>query len=212
METDQDIKEAIVRLSFEAGELRRERRNGWHHIGEDPESVAEHSHRATIVGYLLASFAKMTEEEFADVDPNYVVALITFHDMHEGRTGDDDLVQKQYVKVNGHAALCDQVDGLGSIGAKIEAMWLEVEERSTPAGILAKDAEILEMAFMARELVVKGNMEAQAWIDAVRVRLKSESAKQLIEMLNVADPSEWWKRLLGYRTTIQSSGDADAPR
>ena len=45
---------AIVRLTHELSQLRQEARNGWLKIGENPASVAEHSHRAAALGYLLA--------------------------------------------------------------------------------------------------------------------------------------------------------------
>lgn len=198
-------------LIFEAGELRRERDNGFHHIHEDPCSVAEHCHRGSVLAFVLASYAKLTEPEFGDVDPSYVAALVMFHDLHEARTGDDDLIQKRYCKIDAEAAIRDQTQHLGMIGATIVTMWTEVETGSTPAGRLAKDCEILERAFTARELVFNGNKEAQAWIDAVAVRLKTQSAKELIRSLDGSDPSEWWKRLLGYPLTTQSGGDAAVP-
>lgn len=135
-----DILVGIRKLTFEAGGLRRERRKGWHNIFADPESVAEHSHRAAILGYLLAAFSKTAEPGFENIDANYVATLIIFHDLHEVRTGDDDLVQKQYLKIDAKAAIHDQVNGLGHIGSNIEAMWLEVEEKTSPSGVLAKDA------------------------------------------------------------------------
>lgn len=183
---------------FEAGQLRDERDNGFHHIKEDPCSVAEHSHRASVLGFLLASQAKACEPGFENVDPNYVVSLVVFHDLHEVRTGDDDLIQKKYCTIDRHAAIFDQTKDLGMMGKAIEIMWREVEEAKTPAGKLAKDAEILERAFTAHELVFKGNKEAQAWIDAVVPRLQSETAKQIINSLQGSDPNEWWKRALGY--------------
>jgi 5'-deoxynucleotidase YfbR-like HD superfamily hydrolase len=208
---DQQL-EGIRAFVFEAGELRRERDNGFHHIHADPSSVAEHCHRGSVLAFVLASYAKQHEIGYEDVDPNYVVSLVTFHDLHEGRTGDDDLIQKRYVKIDADLAIKEQTQGLGMIGETIRTMWQEVETGSTPAGRLAKDCEILERAFTARELVFYGNSEAQAWIDAVAARLKTNSAKELIKTLDGADPNEWWKRTLGYPITTKSNGGAEAPR
>ena len=74
-------------------------------------------------------------------------------------------------------------------------MWEEVENGSSQAGVIAKDAEVLEMAFTARSLVLKGNTAAQLWIDNVSHRLNTESAKRLLGLLNESDPHEWWKRI-----------------
>jgi putative hydrolase of HD superfamily len=180
--------QAIVRFTFELGQLREEARHGWLRIYENPESVAEHTQRAAALGFLLAC-----REGFAD--PNAVVTMIVFHDMHETRAGDKDMVQKRYVRVDEERAALEQVQDLGTAGKTIFQMWKEVEEGSTEAGIIAKDAEILEMVFTARELVVRGNTDAQSWIDGLRPRLRTASGKELLERIIQSDPSEWWRRV-----------------
>src|SRR5262245_38611439 len=180
--------QAIVRFTFELSQLREEARHGWLRIHENPESVAEHTQRAAALGYLLAC-----REGFADA--NLVVTMIVFHDMHETRVGDKDLVQKLYVQVDEERAAFEQVQDLGRAGRAIFQMWKEVEEGSTEAGVIAKDAEILEMAFTARELVVRGNTDAQSWIDGLRTRMRTASGKELLELINDSDPSEWWRRI-----------------
>lgn len=178
----------VARFIFELGQLRQEARHGWLRINETPESVAEHTQRAACLGYLLAHC-----EGFED--PNLVATMILFHDMHEVRTGDADLVQKEYLQINEQSAAYEQSDGLGAAGETIFRMWCEVDERSTRAGVIAKDAEVLEMAFTARELVVRGNADAQKWIDASIARMKTESGQELIAIINDYDPCEWWKRI-----------------
>ncbi len=182
-----DLSE-IVRFIFEIGQLREEARHGWLRIHENPESVAEHTQRAACLGYLLAHC-----EGFSD--PNLVATMILFHDMHEVRTGDMDLVQKQYLNVDEQSVACEQSDGLGTAGRTILQMWCQVDEQSTRAGQIAKDAEILEMAFTARELVVRGNADAQRWIDASIPRMKTKSGQELLAIVNDSDPCEWWKRI-----------------
>ncbi|MBC8872102.1 MAG: HD domain-containing protein [Planctomycetes bacterium] len=188
-----DLQE-IARFIFELGQLRQEARHGWLRINESPESVAEHTQRAACLGYLLAHC-----EGFED--PNLVATMILFHDMHEARTGDADLVQKRYLQVNEQSAAGEQSDGLGAAGEMILQMWREVDERSTGAGVIAKDAEVLEMAFTARELVVRGNADAQKWIDASIARMKTESGQKLLAIVNDSDPREWWKRIWGLDAT-----------
>ena len=127
--------------------------------------------------------------------PELVATMVTFHDVHEVRTGDRDAVHKKYGMPDEHQALVDHVGGLGMAGVRIQKMWEEVESGSTTAGVIAKDAEVLEMAFEGRQLVLKGFPKAQLWIDSVRTRLKTESAKQLLELLNNGDPDQWWREL-----------------
>jgi putative hydrolase of HD superfamily len=182
--------DAVVRFTFEIGQLRQEVRHGWLRIYENPESVAEHTQRAACLGYLLAQ-----GEGFEN--PCLVATMILFHDMHEVRVGDADLVQRQYVQLAEDEAARQQTEGLGAAGAAIFRMWKEVDTQSTRAGALAKDAEILEMAFTARELVVHGNRDAQLWIETAAPRIQTASGRKLLELINAADPGEWWKRVCG---------------
>ena len=186
----QEELSAIVRLGFELGQLRREARHGWLRINENPESVAEHTQRAAALGFLLA-----VQEGFEE--PHRVATMIVFHDMHETRTGDADNVLKRYLKMDEYGAASDQVGGTGKAGEDILRMWNEVETGSSRAGILAKDAEVLEMAFTARELIVRGNKDAQIWIDAITPRLRTQTAHRLLALVDKADPCEWWKKSTG---------------
>jgi len=189
MDTSSSLSDPeLIRFVFEIGQLRRESRHGWLRINERPENVAEHSHRAAVLGYLLAH-----REGFPD--PNRIATMVLFHDMHEARTGDADTVQRKYVVLDEIRAAAEQVDGLGDAGGEILRMWEEVERADTEAGRIAKDAEILEIAFTARELVVRGNTDAQEWIKSLRARLQTTSALALLDAIDCADPSEWWKRL-----------------
>jgi hypothetical protein len=66
--------DAVVRFTFELGQLRQEVRHGWLRIYENPESVAEHSQRAACLGYLLAVFDELaalpgTHEVFGEHNP-----------------------------------------------------------------------------------------------------------------------------------------------
>jgi len=188
MDKNKLFDDAVVRFTFELAQLRQEARHGWQRIFENPESVAEHTQRAAVLGYLVAH-----REGFND--PNLIATMILFHDMHEARTGDADVIQRKYVKLDEERAANDQVSGLGEAGANILKMWNDVENANTKAGRIAKDAEILEMAFTARELVVRGNKDAQSWIDGIRTRLHTMSAKEILEIINKSDPGIWWKKL-----------------
>jgi putative hydrolase of HD superfamily len=181
---------AFVRFIFELGGLRQEARQGWLRIRENPENVAEHTQRAACLGYLLAHLERFKS-------PDRVATMILFHDMHEVRTGDADLVQRRYVQLDESAAALQQTQGLGDAGTHIFRMWKQVDEQSTQAGKIAKDAEILEMAFTARELVVRGNRDAQAWIKSSAKRMKTKWGRKLLKIVNKSDPGEWWKGIWG---------------
>lgn len=196
--SDRELYRNLRNFVFEAGQLRMERRNGWHHLQVSPESVSEHCHRGSMLAYFVASLAKEKEQRYSNIDPNYVVTLFVFHEMTEQRLGDDDAIQKRYMTIDTKKVLSEQTESLGTIGTSLKNMWLEVDGRETPSGSLAKDVDYLEMAFSARELVVKGHQEAQKWVDVVGPKLESEVAKEIFAGINNADPNEWWKKILKY--------------
>ena len=178
----------VLRFLFEMGQLRAVSRAGWEHIhiGSPVEHVSDHTARTGQLAFILAVLE-------GHENPYYVATLGLFHDISETRTGDIDKIATRYIQADHSAAVKEQTLEMGDCGQMINQMWHEVETRQTKAGIIAKDADALEMALMARELVVQGNHEAQAWIDAVEKLLKTESAKRLFELLKIADPHQWWK-------------------
>jgi len=178
----------IVRFVFELAVLRLLDRSGWLNIGEKKEQLSHHKLRASQLAFILA---KMEGHE----NPHYVATLLTFHDIEEVRTGDPNLVAVRYVTIDKRRAVEEQTRSMGVIGESILEMWIEVEERKTPAGIIAYDADKLEMAFSARELVARGNPGAQAWIDDVASRLKTDSAKRLFDEMKSASPDDWWREV-----------------
>ena len=74
-------------------------------------------------------------------------------------------------------------------------MWKEAEERSSKAGTIAKEADMLELAISAKELIEKGYCYAQDWINNTAKALKTESGKRLLENLKNSDSNAWWQGL-----------------
>lgn len=180
----------VVSFIFEMGQLQKEMRNGWKRLGVQPESIAEHSLRAGQLAFILAQMEGHPR-------PHEVCTHAIFHDIAETRTGDQDKVHSEYVKSDEEGAVRDQTQPLGKTGDAILHMWRDVEGRATEAGCIAKDADYLEMAFRAKELISQGYPDAQLWIDGVRDSFQTESAKGLLVELEQADPHEWWKRVCG---------------
>ena len=179
--------EAIVDWLFELAQLKRIPRSGWHRVGvERPESVAAHNLRAAQLAYALAHLE-------GHPDPAQVVAMVVFHEVGETRVGDLDRIAKAYTTRAEDRAAHDQLRPLGDLGREIIALWEECEEAATPAGAIAKDADLLEACFTAREYVETGHAEAQAWIDATRPKLRTASARRLVDVLESRSFSDWWK-------------------
>lgn len=78
----------------------------------------------------------------------------------------------------------------------INALWHQVEEKNTTAGVLAKDADYLEQAITAKEYMEKGHAFAENWIDNIsKGYLKTFSAQKLLADLRKADSNDWWQGL-----------------
>ncbi len=66
----------VAKYLYEMGYLKQVKRAGWGMLGiTQPESVAEHSFRTAIIGYVLASLA--------DADPQKTATMCLFHDTAE---------------------------------------------------------------------------------------------------------------------------------
>lgn len=182
----------IIKFIFELGQQRRVSHEGWKLLGiRHPDNVAEHSLRAAQIGYALAVM------EGYD-NPEEVCSMLVFHDMAECRVGDLHKVAARYVEADELRAAEDQTRELGEFGEKILDLWKQVEEKSTIAGIIAKDSDYLEAAVTGKEYIEQGHNFAQDWIDAVSKALKTESAKKLIIELQLTDSNEWWQGLKKY--------------
>jgi putative hydrolase of HD superfamily len=183
--TSKDTNKNILNFLFELGQLRRIKHEGWRVIGiEHPESVAEHSLRAAQIGFILAKLENYP-------NPEQVCTMIVFHDIGEARVGDIHKLAKRYITVDEAKATFEQLEVLGKMGDDLFHFWNQVETQETVAGIIAKDADILEQAVMAKEYLERGYVGAQCWIDNVAKALQTESAKQLLASLKEVNSYDW---------------------
>lgn len=179
----------IVHFIFELGVLRRIHREGWKLIGVDtPESVAEHSLRAAQIGYILAKLEGYPH-------PEEICLMLIFHDIAECRIGDIHKVANRYLQKNEKQAVKEQLQGIPHIEKEIFNLWEQMENQSTTAGIIAKDADLLELAATAREYLEQGMQNAQDWLKNTSKRLRTPSAKKLLDLLMTTNPYDWWNGL-----------------
>ena len=179
----------LINLLFEFGQLYRIKHEGWRLIGiENPKSVADHGLRAAQIGYFLARMEKYQ-------DPYQIVTMLVFHDMGECRIGDIHKVANRYVQANEEKAVEEQLSPLKKEGEELMELWKETETQNTKAGAIAKDADLLEHAITAKEYLEKGYKYAENWIKNVEKKLKTKSAKILLQTLKKADSNEWWQGL-----------------
>ena len=183
------ILENIANFIYELGQLKRVHHEGWKLAGiAIPDTVAEHALRAAQIGFVLAKMEGIA-------NPYEVCAMLVFHDIGEARVGDIHKLANRYITVDEEGAVREQTMPLGDIGDDILSLWQQIEHRSTPAGIIAKDADWLEQACTAKEYLEQGYQSTQEWIDNVRRALCTDSAKHLLDTLVTMPAFEWWKGL-----------------
>ena len=177
----------ILNFIFELGQLRHIKNAGHRLIGVDhPYSVAEHNLRAAQIAFILAKMENYN-------NPYEVCTMTVFHDIEECRTGDVNKVMNRYITGDKIGAVNDQTTKIDAIGKDIVHLWKQHEERATPAGLISKDADLLEQAVMAKELIEKGYAYAQDWIKNTGMKFQTASAKKLWEALPKSDSNAWWQ-------------------
>lgn len=185
------MKAEIFKYVYEIGQLKRVQRSGWWIAGIDqPESVAEHSFRTAILGFLLAALE--------GADPYRSMAICLFHDAHEARLNDQHKVGQRYINVKAveSKAAAEQHARLPEpIADTLNELFQAYQENTSQESQIAHDADMLECLVQAHEYQSRGYTEVQDWIDSCQAGLVTQSAKQLAEDILASDPSEWWKDL-----------------
>jgi putative hydrolase of HD superfamily len=174
----------IVNFLFEIGILKKTPRSGYQFLGTGNESVAEHSFRVAIIGYLLAK-----NEPKADIQK--VVLMSLFHDFHEARTGDHNYVNKRYVTVNEDKAVNDLAQKL-PFGQDIVSLINEFNSRETLEAKLSQDADQLDFILELKRQQDLGNISAGEWLKYSAKRLITDFAKTLADEIVTTDSSDWW--------------------
>jgi len=180
----------IANFLFEMNALKYMRRMGWSKEGvKNAESVADHTFRNTVIGYILAKM------ENADVDK--VMKMCLFHDIPEIRIGDMDRVMKSYIekKAAEKKSFEDQLKNLPEdMQKELTPLIEEFNEKETKESIIANDADILEMILQAKEYADNGHEGCRMWIERGMKRLNTESAKKIAGDAQKMYSSDWHNR------------------
>ncbi|MFI2736638.1 HD family hydrolase [Streptomyces sp. NPDC018711] len=192
MPTDSETA-ATAALLFEAGALRNQPRTGWPYDGvpvSATETVAEHSHRTTVIGVALAAME--------GADPARTALLCALHDLHETRIGDQTPVTRRYVTTADPCKVtADQVaDAHPAVGSAVTAAVEEFETGETLEARCARDADKLDCLYRALEYRTIG-YPTDGKIERCRAALKTDSARGLADAATAMDPAQWQRTLLG---------------
>ena len=171
----------LVKYSLEANQLLITYRSGWDFIGKDrAETVAYHSFCAAALAYWIALEEK---QEYPHIDLLKTPLIPLFHDLHEVRTGDLNPVYKSYFprhKESEARASRDQIRRTEpDTKVKFLRYHFDFEVHSSLAGKIAKDADWLQMIFMAKKFLDEDFPLAQRWIDGTREKLRTKTAQDI---------------------------------
>jgi putative hydrolases of HD superfamily len=175
-----------TRFLYELGLLKRYPRTGWLQLGvRTPESVADHSFRASVVASVVASAE--------GADPQRAAFLALWHDSQETRTTDLPHLAQRYVTSVPHNQITeDQVRPLPpALAGLVRAAVAEYEAAQTLEARCARDADKLEMLLQAREYQAAGHRDVQPFIDSALSRLTTATARQLAAEALAEPPAGW---------------------
>jgi putative hydrolase of HD superfamily len=184
------MNKRILFLIEQAGTLMHFPRSHIKHLGNSFDTIASHSHHVSIIAYCIARMEKLSHEEALKS-----MAMATFHDLPEARTGDQDFVAKHYGEPNEKKAVVDQFKDL-PFTKDLMNLINEYEDRETLIAKCAKDADSLEQMYQEWFLMWQGNDMAKVWFESdYNDRLpyfRTESAKILARQMKDSHPQEWW--------------------
>jgi len=174
---------------YEIGLLKRYKRTGWSQVGVSlPESIADHSYRASVIASVLAAME--------GADPQRAAFLALWHDSQETRTTDIPHLTKNYVSGAGNEHVTrDQVARLpASVADMISAAVAEYEAAGTREARCARDADKLDCLLQAREYQEQGHGNVKAWIDSSLAALTTDAARQLAHEAIAQNSLDWLER------------------
>jgi putative hydrolases of HD superfamily len=164
----------ITAFLYEIGQLKRYPRTGWHTAGvPQPESVADHCFRASVIAAVIAALE--------GADPQRAAFLALWHDSQETRTTDLSHLTKKYVSsLPNETITSDQVTRLPpALAGVISAAVAEYEARETPEARCARDADKLELLLQAREYTDQGHPGLRPFLDSAWSGLRTGAAREL---------------------------------
>ncbi|QLJ00272.1 HD domain-containing protein [Streptomyces sp. NEAU-sy36] len=183
----------VANFLFEAGTLKHTARTGWWMAGvRQPETVAEHSWRTSLIASIIA--------RMEGADPARAALLAVWHDTGETRTGDVNHLGKKYTdgEADPRDIAGDQVAGMpAAVADAVKEIIGTYEARDTPEAVCARDADKLECMIQGIEYRDQGYANAQRWIDNSRGRITTKSGQALADAVLATGSLDWLRAALG---------------
>jgi putative hydrolase of HD superfamily len=187
--------QALLDFIFEAGMLKRLSRSGWQVVGiKNPESVADHSFRCAVIGYVLARMEK--------VKPYRVMLMTLFGDIQEARITDLHKMAQSYINIEPaeDKSFKEQISHLPKdIKSELGSLQREYRAQKSRESVVARDADILECLIQAKEYHSQGFLQASKFMKKAPKFLRSRSGRKIWQMAKAADISGWWSSLAEFK-------------
>jgi len=185
----------VLDFISEAGMLKMVNRSGWSVLGiRDAETVADHSFRCAVIGYLISHM------EGANIEK--VLLMTLFNDMHEARITDLHKMAQRYINAEPveDKTFEKQVHSLPkNIKTQLNALRTEYRKQKTKESIVARDSDILECLIQAKEYREQGFLQAVKFMKKAPQHLKTKSARILWQRAKKADLNSWWFKLSDFK-------------
>jgi len=171
----------LERIFEAAGKLKRVKRTGWTYISiKNPESVADHSYRTSLMAFLLG--------KKLGLDENKMIKLALLHDLAEAETGD--------LVVEGKGPLFnttkEEKQKLERGAAKkifknsgCLELWEEYEDKKSPEAKAVWEIDKLEMALQALEYEKEGypKKDFEDFWGTAKNQIKTKELKKILSQL-----------------------------
>jgi putative hydrolases of HD superfamily len=181
----------ITAFLYEIGQLKRYPRTGWLTAGvPSPESVADHSHRASVIAAAVAAME--------GADPQRAAFLAIWHDTQETRTTDLSHLTKRYVTpLRNGTVTSAQVSNLPvALADVISGAVAEYEAGTTCEARCARDADKLELLLQAREYTDQGHPGLRPFMDSALAALQTAAARALAAEALAQGSLDWVARAM----------------
>lgn len=136
----------------EVGKLKLIDRTGWKMMGiSNPESVAEHSYRVSVLAMVISDLMGLNTEK--------IIKMSLIHDISESRIGDIDFIANKYIDVKNseEKAISDIFSNLpDALERKYIEIWKEFDEGLTIESKIVNQLDKLEMLIQAYEYETYG--------------------------------------------------------
>ena len=179
----------LVDFFFELNSLNRLQRTGFAFLGAGGESVAAHSFQVVALAWALGSFR-------SDVDSERLMIMALFHDLAESRTGDLNLVQKQYTQADERLAVAEICREL-PFGERIEHVLAEYAAGESIEARLVHDADQLALLIELKQMIDVGYETPRRWIEPVCARLRTGIGRRFSRLILKSHKDHWWTQMLG---------------